>query len=238
MPTLTRPHRSRLQWVSLLKRDEEEESPTSPLSAFPSPPGVPNMNQTVYTQAPSPQATPPVSPLPPQQLTFNRRSLFLPHPNAPKAPLSSSGPLYGRQQPPSQPPPQDPEALHRRSAIYILRQAAAARHERTRNARPITIYGQCETDLCQATGPVPIAFSLDPPPPIPVNIDTKPIALGSSPRVASPLNSTSIVAPEPRRAVLPRANFFPHVQTTRPRSRSFSAFDSQVPLLPMFDGNR
>lgn len=173
-----------------------------------------------------------------------RRSLFLPHPNAPKAPSTHSpGPMYIAQQQP--PPPQQPQAQG--GAVQTIRLALAGHG--TSGRRP-TIYGRTHQDLAASIGPVLMTFSVDPPPATvpppaalapPVNVMSgrivpsppPPPANGQAIRVALTVdtgeNSPERLAAVDQRGsgVIPRANFFPKVGGVRPRSRSFSGFNTQ-----------
>ena len=219
----------------------------------------------------------------------SRRSLFLPHPNAPKPAPIRSEPMYVRRalEQPVYGPPRIPES----NAVHVIRMAVAG----PRGPTPLcTIYGRCDIDLSKATGPVPITFSLEPPPVRPVQVvnrpnfpsgmPRRPVAASSMPPPPSvgpslpPMNPTSgppaptnsqfpsdrapttssvpipqsngSKPPEPSTVsvntvstptsktaeaipssnVIPRANFTPKVQTPRPRSRSFSGFQTPSPL--------
>ncbi|KAF5346504.1 hypothetical protein D9756_010105 [Leucocoprinus leucothites] len=122
--------------------------------------------------------------------TNQRRSLFLPHPNAPKAPPASThGPMYiaaqhhPQQVPPPFPPPPPimpniavtevgPPPMQKKSLVEVMQDAMYAPPSPAMRprlmARGPTIYGQCEVELNVAVGPVPISFSVEPPPPPPV----------------------------------------------------------------------
>ncbi|KAF7294733.1 Rab-GAP TBC domain-containing protein [Mycena indigotica] len=206
-----------------------------------------------------------------------RTSLFLPHPNAPKAPPPTSGaegPMYIRPAPP-------PSQQRSESVVNIIRMSIG-RSAVTRVSP--TIYGRIEGDLTSATGPVRVTFSIDPPPPVPQlpsripfrngvaspapapplpsgapprpaprraatmsESDPKPPSTpspsttvvpspaSSTPSISSPLASASAnpAPPEPRTGAIPRPNFFPKVGTSRPRSRSFSGFNTSHISPPM-----
>ena len=171
-----------------------------------------------------------------------RRSLFLPHPNAPKAPSADSlGPMYIAQQ---HPPPQQLQA--RSGAVQSIRMALGGHGAPGR--RP-TIYGRTQVDLAASTGPVLMTFSVDPPPNPPVNAMPRtplsPLSLpANSPgnRVASDVEKggtppasveRSAQADQAGSGVIPRANFFPKAGGARPRSRSFSGFNSQDTEVPL-----
>ena len=115
---------------------------------------------------------------------FARTSMFLPHPNAPKAVHQSQGPMYGRTapQPYAYPVPSGPGAgnamhpltppgttfystqiLHQLRSVSI--QIAASQGPARRP--PMTLFARCEPDLSASMAPVPILFSLDPLPPLP-----------------------------------------------------------------------
>jgi hypothetical protein len=162
--------------------------------------------------------------------------LFLPHPNAPRAPASFAGPLYGRQLSPARAAP-DAVINPRNSAVHALR---LARHTSRGKPGPFTVYGKCEVDLGQALGPVLIAFDLEPPASIPA--DTIQAAAVSAtlsiPSIPASLSSPAASANQEQLQAqtqtplsgnaIPRANFIPKAGTQRPRSRSFSGFDSQL----------
>lgn len=184
---------------------------------------------------------------------FIRESLFMPHPNAPRAPaFAPAGPMYGRA-------PMPPQQMPGGNLIHTLRMAASARYGPNGTVRRTTIYGMCKQDLSMSMGPVPIIFSLEPPQSIPANrlgdAIRRPSTTSSGPSQAqspspgppaadlppavdrtspappapSPPDTQATDAPKsPSGNVIPRANFFPRTQTPRPRSRSFSGFDSPI----------
>ncbi|GLB36933.1 putative protein with domain in Tre-2, BUB2p, and Cdc16p [Lyophyllum shimeji] len=95
-----------------------------------------------------------------------RQSLFLPHPNAPKAPAAHSpGPMYVAQQ---QPPPHVhayAHQSHRGGALQTIRMALAGQGPpQGPRGRGPTIYGFTAEDLSSAIGPVLMQFSVNPPP--------------------------------------------------------------------------
>lgn len=182
---------------------------------------------------PAPPGGRPADPVP-------RQSLFMPHPHAPKPANTPTGPMYGRQpvgpgqpMPPSGPPPG--------SAFQILRMALAYSQ-----ARLTTIYARFDYDLASSAGPVPISFSLDPPMDIPAN---RPASV--RPQIPSSRSASPAIVPERHMVSSPlaqsarptegrevpntlqpsqpihRANFVPSAPGQRPRSRSFSGFDSR-----------
>jgi hypothetical protein len=127
--------------------------------------------------------------------------------------------------------------ISQNSVIHLIRVAVDRSPGSSGASRPITIYGKCEQDLENSNGPVPITFSLDPPPVVSAEINE-----GIMSRTNRQLNTASVVSQKSgaisgslpskastdldiRGSVIPRANFFPRVPSSRPRSRSFSGFD-------------
>ncbi|KAF7798221.1 hypothetical protein EIP86_009438 [Pleurotus ostreatoroseus] len=165
---------------------------------------------------------------------FTRRSLFLPHPHAPKPAETPSGPMYGRQ-----PMNQAPSGPVPGSVMHTLHMARAVYGDPAR-PRMVTIYGLCEPDLGSAIGPVPIRFALEPLNSIPANrarasgpapfgFDARPVGpMGDVVQGAVGGSGAGAGAQQEQGSgkVIPRANFFPKTQTPRPRSRSFSGFDT------------
>lgn len=113
---------------------------------------------------------------------FARTSLFLPHPNAPKAVHQSQGPMYGRTtpQPYAYPellgpgaenmthPPTPPGTTYFSTHIlHQLRSVSIAVSQGLARRPPLTLFAQCQPDLNTSMGPVPILFSLDPFPMLP-----------------------------------------------------------------------
>ena len=119
---------------------------------------------------------------------FARTSMFLPHPNAPKAVPQSQGPMYGRSVPQvytypgtletetgagnttntttqtqTHPPTPPGTTLYSTHIMHQLRSLsiAAASHGPARRP-PMTLFARCLPDLNASMGPVPILFSLDP----------------------------------------------------------------------------
>ena len=310
-----------------------------PSGSSPTPPPT-----QILPAASSSSATPPTQPpshLRPPKPNANgtsfpeqnrRRSIFLPHPNAPKSPglvqtaqgfapaqdqtgftgpqppqqqMGQSGPpprphLFGvirmaLSMPPRPPPPQSQTPP---------RPGQPPQQQRPQFPRGPTIYGRTEVDLSAANGPVPMIWSVDPPPPIrataPPNGSPKGSMMGSQPRLpmvmvkpgqqarsmsigpgslnananatanggsgekgtsgpapgtlstrpgsvqavptpTPPVSSTSVPEQPSQGGVIPRANFFPKAAGLRPRSRSFSGFDttsSGVPLPKVQKGKR
>ena len=154
--------------------------------------------------------------------------LFLPHPNAPKPNLSPQGPLYGRTMPPMLP-------LNLNLLVQTMRRATQMRVSPNGLPRFSTIYGSTTQDLSAASGPVLIYFSVDPPNDIPANRARiaaapppapVPVATQNTPPPASEV--TEPPAPRQGANVIPRESFVPKAGAVRPRSRSFSGFDSPI----------
>ena len=198
--------------------------------------------------SPPPQETRLASPHPPviahprpsKPTTFDfgssRTSMFLPHPGAPKAPGTTPvGPLYGRVQ---SPPSLMPGSKRSQTSLAQLLQFMATTQTYPNGApRVMTVYGICGTDLANAMGPVPITFSLEPPISVPANRTTPHRSQSSdsnpapppSPKSSSPINQQfpqKPISTGRNAGVIPRLNFFPQKPQIRPRSRSFSGFDS------------
>ncbi|XP_006457379.1 hypothetical protein AGABI2DRAFT_123249 [Agaricus bisporus var. bisporus H97] len=100
--------------------------------------------------------------------TGQRRSLFNPHPNAPKAPtLISPGPMFIASQEPSlRHPPVVPDAPPKPSIFEVMHMALhspvpPALRPRLMSKGP-TIYGRTDIDLSMSITPVPITFSIEP----------------------------------------------------------------------------
>ncbi|CAK5279349.1 unnamed protein product [Mycena citricolor] len=230
-------------------------SPLSPLPAS-SPEAIssPETSTPPASQVPSPQShhrpRPSLSELRGYDAAAPgpRTSLFLPHPNAPKAPPTATGapegPMYIRTPPlPQQQPPPAGENVNNVIRMSIGRSTVT-------RIMP-TIYGRTDIDLSSSTGPVRIVFTIDPPPPLPSQLPFRngvvppsvsappqvrapphsrpqPIKAASSPPLTSPNvppSSLPLLAVD-KPAVLSRPNFTPRAGTARPRSRSFSGFDS------------
>ena len=188
----------------------------------------------------------------PQRLTTTTTStnLFLPHPNAPKPNSSPQAPLYGRVMPTAQ-------SLPSTLLIQAMRRAAQMRVAPNGLPRFSTIYGSTAQDLAMSVGPVLIYFSLDPPNDVPANrIRVTPIAAPVTvpppppppPPPPVPTSNLNTLSPAPAPGaqqplpgqpsqhrgmggttdVIPRAGFVPKAGAVRPRSRSFSGFDSAL----------
>ncbi|KAF8191401.1 hypothetical protein K438DRAFT_887720 [Mycena galopus ATCC 62051] len=271
---------------------------TTPLSP-PSPPDLPPPPPAQTTQQSQHQTRPSLSELrgyaqndPPSQRRPStdkpggeRTSMFLPHPNAPKAPPvtgAPEGPLYIRQPP--------PPSQQRSESLANVINMSIGRSKVTR-VMP-TIYGRTELDLMSSTGPVRMMFSIDPLPPLsaplpsqipfrngasplvhvpppgpsaavprrmtaesepgntsqpgpagspksPMPRGRSPSATAASPVSAVPGKSSPLAEKKPASADLkpsapiPRSNFLPKSGTSRPRSRSFSGFNTAEISLPL-----
>ena len=162
-----------------------------------------------------------------QQSEFIRRSIFAPHPGAPKpiaSPNGPSGPMYARG-------PQVSQHPQGGSVVQTMHMALSALGDPTRRGR-ITIYAKFEHDLSNSAGPVPVSFTLDPPNNIPANklrIMTIPPATGGA---------GSNAAGSAADLSMPRPQFFPKESKPRPRSRSFSGFDSTALEILVPEGQR
>lgn len=141
---------------------------------------VPSADQTEDAEKSSflrPRPQPNQSPHP-----FARTSMFLPHPNAPKAVHQSQGPMYGRTAPQSyaypvpsgvgagnttthQPTPPG-TTFFSTHILHQLRNLSIAMSQGPARRPPMTLFARCQPDLSSSMGPVPILFSLDPFPPL------------------------------------------------------------------------
>ena len=166
-----------------------------------------------------------------------RRSLFLPHPNAPKAPagaplniepgagIGAVSMAYRRSFVGQGPSVSDTEFLHQGNnlppqrppvqAVIHMALSMGPRMMPPTAGRPPTcvlptIYGRTEVDLSTSVGPVPIAFSIDP-----------------------PLNSTGTKATAPKGAVLPPIGAGPAAsQDTRTKPSPPSSSHASPPRQP------
>lgn len=208
-------------------------------------------------------------PLSPASTYESGASLFLPHPGAPK-PMMSNGQIEARpaaihvanakarmsmnlpnspeatQTTPTPPVPQNETNIPPSMSLHSTLAMAAAK---ARNVRQTTLYGATQVDLLSSPVPVPIAFSLDNPPPSPRGFPTPELGFPrppSAPKLSSPASPVGLGINSPPRAdadpgkaaaalPIPRANFFPKSGAPRPRSRSFSGFDlsNTDPLIPV-----
>ena len=155
-------------------------------------------------------------------------SLFLPHPNAPKPNLSPRGILHGRAMTPMASPSST-------LLIQTMRKAIQMRVTPSGLPRFSTIYGSTAQDLSTALGPIPIHFSVDPPTDIPAKRIAPAVAPPQAPVSISTQNTlfpppgtqqSSGILQTATSNVIPRASFVPKAGAVRPRSRSFSGFDS------------
>ena len=204
-------------------------TPTSPLTPVP-------VASPTYSPMPMPMPSPVILRAHPQSAaepgpSQSRTSLFLPHPNAPKPSVSSQGALYWRTMPHVPPSPSN-------GLVQTLRRAATQMRVGP-NGRPqfSTLYGSTAHDLLTSAGPVLIYFSTDPPNDVPANrmrmanTPSPPAPIPASPKGIPP-SQGGLRPPADRHAsttnpnAIPRTNFIPQAVTTRPRSRSFSGFDS------------
>jgi len=164
-----------------------------------------------------------------------RQSLFLPHPNAPKATTLSEGPMYIRNPWPVAPPSPSVAAPANAAAFAVTVLRNILQNPRAGARAPLTIYGRLEMDFSKTTGPVPVTFSGEylppPPPPLTPKIPSSPLARSASPVVAPaviPAGDIRSSSPKP----IPRPNFFPQGSSPRPKSRSFSEFQYPAPKSP------
>ena len=132
---------------------------------------------------------------------------------------------------PSSPAVSTPAGPPPGSIFHTLHAALAARGDPA-HPRLVTIYGRFDRDLSMAIGPVPISFTLEPPNNIPsyrMRSQAPPMSPLATDRFP-PMEQAGPLSPQDSSAgkVIPRANFFPKAQTPRPRSRSFSGFDSSA----------
>ena len=214
----------------------------------------------------SPVAEDANAPLSPASTYESGTSLFLPHPGAPK-PVMNNGRISLRpaaihvanakarmsmnlpdspEETPPPPLPQDEPTIPASMSLFSTLAMAAAK---ARNVRQTTLYGSTQVDLLSSPVPVPIAFSLDnPPPPSPRGFPTPDLGYPrppSAPKLSSPASPVGLGINSPPRVdadsgkagahPIPRANFFPKNGAPRPRSRSFSGFDlsNTDPLIPV-----
>jgi hypothetical protein len=189
--------------------------------------------------------------------TTNSSNIFLPHPNAPKPNSSPQAPLYGRAMPPVLLPPTllvqvmrraaqmrvvGPNGLPRFCTIYgsTARDLSAA-------AGPVLIYFSLDPPndipanrmrVAPAPASAPVVVTVPPqpqpqplPPPAPVPISNQ----NSLSLVPAPGAQQSFPGQPGQRQgagattdVIPRPGFVPKAAAVRPRSRSFSGFDSAM----------
>ncbi|KAK0487211.1 hypothetical protein IW261DRAFT_1446485 [Armillaria novae-zelandiae] len=168
-------------------------SDASPASTAPLLPPPSPLAPSLPPEVTSPPSTPPLmvrKRIHPSASDGPRESLFLPHPNAPRAPSTA----------PEEPPTSN-------NLIPTLEHVLTL-------PRGTTIYGRTLADLSNASGPVGITFTVDPPPlPPPPPI--------FAPRTSSPLRTRSSVSAL-RESPSPVPRPFNGPPAPRPRSRSFS----------------
>ncbi|KAG5338936.1 hypothetical protein C0989_005570 [Termitomyces sp. Mn162] len=257
-------------------------APAALRDTTPSPSGLPSSPVTVVVTLPPPPPTSPAltpSRLRPPKLSDirpsgERQSLFLPHPNAPKATPNSisPGPMYITSQTQPSSPPQLNAQRVRGSAIQAIHMALGGHGPPLGpRGRGPTIYGVATVDLSAAMGPIPIQFTVTPPlatAPPPGSVPPPSVPRAAATPATPPIRvmPPSTGAPVPRLAVrktgsvsspdvtptvdgnavpdverpgsgtggvIPRANFFPKAGGVRPRSRSFSGFQSSSVPLPL-----
>jgi TBC1 domain family member 10 len=218
------------------KKKREGPPPLIVMNPAPPPPYTPMSPQSTGSsptfaavQVPTPIIThPPSQAAPEPAIVVSVASLFPPHPNAPEPNLSPRGILHGRAMAPMAFPPST-------LLLQTMRKAIQMRVTPSGLPRFSTIYGSTAQDLSTALGPIPIHFSVDPP----TDIPAKRIALAVAPPQAPVSISTQNTLPPPPGTqqssailqsatsnVIPRASFVPKAAAVRPRSRSFSGFDS------------
>ena len=233
-------------------------SPVSPLSAFPLPPQTPASEYLRAEKAISSAGSSSNLPLPSPDRTslflpHPGAPRSTPSPTLSRTPLGlNPGNPTARLQPslsPMQSSFHHSQQQGGHPTLRALRQAAAAYGVMRRT----TIYGHCEVDLYASDGPVRISFSMEPPEP-PKPLPTAGLSAGGgSPTKSSPLaREVSVVAagspaergwvPQPQTQrdeqirnggssrLLPRPGFVPQAVGARPRSRSFSGFNSHGPV--------
>lgn len=177
--------------------------------------------------------------------TNQRQSLFLPHPNAPKSPgIFSPGPLYIQSLQTRSTMQPGPPRMNSVGIIHMALSRPLPPPVKSQPWRGPTIYGRIEVDLAVSMGPVPITFSIDPfpakastvphrPMTTPVPDPTSGMMMMGTPPPAVPKQPTQLVE---RAATIhhtasnaiPRPGFSPRAPGARPRSRSFSGFDSSA----------
>ena len=216
---------------------------TSAVPHIPSPAGAITgaMADQTTTNAPQPPTT------------TNSSSVFLPHPNAPKPNSSPQAPLYGRAMPPA---PLLPPALliqvMRRAAqmrigpnglpSFCTIYATTARDLST-SVGPVLIYFSLDPPndipanrmrMVPVPAPAPAAVTV-PPQPLPQPAPIPPSNQNSLSSMPAPGSQQPFPGQPGKRQgevattdVIPRPGFVPKAGAVRPRSRSFSGFDSAV----------
>jgi len=219
----------------LLQASSTPSSPTPTAIPTPSTPNILSRAGAVTAAIAESTNTDTAQPL---TTTASNSSPFLPHPNAPKPNSSPQAPLYGRAMPCA--------LLPSTLLIQAMRRAAQMRVAPNGLPRFSTVYGSTAQDLTMAAGPVLIYFSLDPPNDIPANrMRAAPATVAVMVPPSVPTSNQNALSPAPALGaqpslpshrqgagattdVIPRAGFVPKAGAVRPRSRSFSGFDSAL----------
>ena len=191
----------------------------------------------------------------PQALTAtNSKNLFLPHPNAPKPNSSPQAPLYGRAMPPAPllPPTSLIQAMRRAAQMCIGPNGfqrfctiyGSTPQDLCTAAGPVLMYFSLDPPndipanrmrVAPAPAPAPT------PAPVVVTVPPQPLPPPAPVRTSNQNYLTSIPAPGAQQPfpgqrrgsgattdVIPRPGFVPKTGAVRPRSRSFSGFDSAM----------
>ena len=216
--------------------------PTSAIPHIPSPAGAITgaMAEQITTNTPQPLTT--------------TNSIFLPHPNAPKPNSSPQAPLYGRVMPsaPLLPPTSLIQAMRRAAQMrvganglprFCTIYGSTARDLSTASG-PVLIYFSLDppNDIpvnrmrvaqapAPAPAPAPVVVTappqpLPPPAPVPTSNQNSPFSV-PAPGAQQPFPGQRQVAGATT-DVIPRPGFVPKAGAVRPRSRSFSGFDSPI----------
>jgi TBC1 domain family member 10 len=216
--------------------------PTSAIPHIPSPAGAITgaMAKQTTTNAPQPLTT------------TNSSNIFLPHPNAPKPNSSPQAPLYGRaiSSAPLLPPTLLIQAMRRAAQMrvgpnglprFCTIYGSTARDLSTA-AGPVLIYFSLDppNDIpasrmrvapAPAPAPAPVVTVppqlLPPPPPAPVPTPNQ-NSLSSVPAPRARQQPGQRQVAGATTDVIPRPGFFPKAGAVRPRSRSFSGFESAM----------
>jgi hypothetical protein len=215
--------------------------PTSAIPHMPSPTGA-------ITGAMAEQTTP--QPL----TTTNSSNLFLPHPNAPKPNSSPQAPLYGRAKPsaPLSPPTLLIQVMRRAAQMRVVGPNGLPRfctvygstaRDLSTAAGPVLIYFSLDPPndipanrmrVAPAPAPAPVVVTVPPPPlpppaPVPTSnqssVSSVPAPGAQQPFLGQPGQRQGAGATTD---VIPRPGFVPKAGAVRPRSRSFSGFDSAM----------
>ena len=207
--------KKRMLETTYIVANQAPPPPYTPMSPTTDSPDLPaESSQPAPRLAPAGQHVPrPRNPDAPLPNEFVRRSLFAPHPHAPKpavSPGGPSGPMYGRSPTMGQMP--SPTGPPVGSVVHTIGLALGVAH-----VRRVTIYARFERDLASSVGPVPISFSLEPPNNVPANK----VRMASAPSPVQQLQ-TAPATEGGGDGATPQASFFPATPKPRPRSRSFS----------------